>query len=156
MTYHPSFEFDRTPLERKDPFEFWKRDDVPFFAAGACHILAYMFMQLHWGEKCQAIFIQPKNSDAGTHVYIVKGEWAFDANGWIKEAELREISNAAYKQRYPGWDYERLVIAENFWEMGEFEQWCNNNQHRPPAYFAYLPWERAYNFIKQHPHNPPD
>lgn len=156
MTYRPSLEFDRTPLERNDPFEFWKREDLPFFAAGACHILAYQFMQLHWGQNYQAVFIKPRDSKPGNHVYVVRPDgWAFDANGWTKESELRAISDAAYTKRYPSWAYERLVIADNFWGMGEFEEWCHTNHHRPPAYFAYLPWERAYNFIKSFPDNPP-
>lgn len=37
--YQPSFDFDRTPEEKRDMFKFWARDDRPFFAAGACHIM---------------------------------------------------------------------------------------------------------------------
>lgn len=58
--YKPSYLFDRTAEERRDPFLFWKRDDQPFFAAGACHILADMFRQLHQGEDFQVVFMKGK------------------------------------------------------------------------------------------------
>jgi hypothetical protein len=37
--YRSSAQFRRTPAERADQMLSWNRDDVRFFAAGACHIL---------------------------------------------------------------------------------------------------------------------
>lgn len=147
--YKPSLLFDRTPEERKDPFLFWQRDDQPFFAAGACHILAEMFRQLHYGEDYQVIFIKPTNNLPGTHVYISNGTWAFDHNGWTREQELLDTSRKAYTKRYPGWDCERIVVTDNL------ETFCQKNNHRQPWQFAYLPWERAYKYIQQFPATPP-
>jgi hypothetical protein len=141
--YKPSLLFDRTPEERRDPFLFWKRKDQPFFAAGACHILAEMFCRLHYGEGYELIYIKPKDGKPGTHVYASNGTWAFDHNGWTKENELLKITSAAYEQRYPGWGYERIVIKD------DLETFCRKNNCRQPWQFAHLPWERAYNYIKQ-------
>jgi hypothetical protein len=147
--YKPGYLFDRTPQERRDPFLFWQRDDQAFFAAGACHILAEMFRQLHDGEDFQVIFIKPNITRAGTHVYISYGVWAFDHNGWTLEKEMIDTVRAAYAGYHPGWDFERIVITE------DLETFCRNNNHRQPWQFAYLPWERAYNYIKQFPDRPP-
>jgi hypothetical protein len=147
--YKPSLLFSRTSEERKDPFLFWQREDQPFFAAGACHILAYMFSQLHDGEGYDVIFIKPHIINQGTHVYMSNGTWAFDHNGWTLESELLETTAAAYGKEYPGWGYERIIVED------DLETFCRNNNHRQPWQFAYLPWERAYNFIKRLPGSPP-
>ncbi len=147
--YKPSFLFDRTPEERRDPFVFWQREDQPFFAAGACHILAEMFRQLHQGEDFQVIFMKGKNGHPGKHVYISYGEWIFDHNGWTLEKEMIDTVRAGFTERYPGWDFEQIVVKE------DLEAFCRNNNHRQPWQFAYLPWERAYNYIKQFPNLPP-
>lgn len=147
--YKPGYLFARTPEESKDPFLFWQREDQPFFAAGACHILAEMFRQLHWGEEFEMVFIKPKNGKPGTHVYISYGKWAFDHNGWTLEEELIATTRKAYSGHHPGWDFDRIIIKE------DIATFCRNHNHRQPWQFAYLPWERAYNYIKQFPSLPP-
>lgn len=147
--YKPSLLFDRTPEQRKDPFASWARDDQAFFAAGACHILAEMFRQLHHGEDYQIIFIKPRNNLPGNHVYVTNGTWAFDHNGWTRESELIAATEKAYTTRYPEWKYDRIIITDNL------ETFCRQNNHRQPWQFAYLPWERAYNYIKRFPDQPP-
>ena len=147
--YKPSYLFDRTAEERRDPFLFWKRDDQPFFAAGACHILADMFRQLHQGEDFQVVFMKGKGGHKGAHVYIRYGEWMFDHNGWTLEKEMIEVVSAGFTAHYPGWEFEQIVVTE------DLETFCQNNNHRLPWQFAYLPWERAYNYIKQFPDRPP-
>jgi len=147
--YKPSLLFDRTPEEKRDPFVFWEREDQPFFAAGACHILAEMFRQLHYGENYQMIFIKPANGFSGTHVYMSNGTWAFDHNGWTREAELLATTEKAYKKRYPSWAYERIVITD------DLETFCRQNNHRQPWQYAYLPWERARNYIRNFSSTPP-
>lgn len=150
--YKPSLLFDRTAEERKDPFLSWARDDQAFFAAGACHILAEMFRQLHYGEGYKMIFIKPKDNKPGMHVYVTNGVWAFDHNGWTLEEELLRVTKTAYAKRYEGWDFERIVVGD---ELGSFEAFCHENNHRLPWQFAYLPWERAHAYIKKFPSEPP-
>ncbi len=147
--YKPSFLFDRTPEERRDPFLFWQREDQAFFAAGACHILAEMFRQLHQGEDFQVVFMKAIKGHPGAHVYIRYGEWIFDHNGWTLEQEMMDTVTAGFRERYPEWDCERIIIDN------DIETFCRNNAHKLPWQFAYLPWERAYNYIKKFPDKPP-
>lgn len=107
-----------------------------------------MFRQLHYDEDFQLIFIKPLDGKPGSHVYATNGTWAFDHNGWTLEEELLDATRHAYSKRYPGWDCERIVITENL------ETFCHSNNHRQPWQFAYLPWERAYSYIKQFPDTP--
>lgn len=148
-SYRPSIEFFRTPAERADPFLSWARDDVHFFAAGACHILADLFIQLHPNEGFERIHIKPHDPHPGNHVYVTDGIWAFDYGGWTKEQDLLAITERAYQLKYPGWKFERMVVKD------DLETFCRKNHHRLPYNYAYLPWERAYAFLKQFPASPP-
>lgn len=150
--YQPSLLFDRTPAERRDLFLSWRRDDQSFFAAGACHILADVFIQLHQHENFKMVYIKPHQSFTGNHVYASDGKWAFDHNGWTKEAELLAVTEKAYCDRYPGWGYERQIIEP---AIDSLEKFCRANNHRLPWQYLHLPWERAYNYIAQFPDRPP-
>ncbi|HYH75144.1 MAG TPA: hypothetical protein VD735_04250 [Candidatus Saccharimonadales bacterium] len=150
--YEPGFIYQRTPEESRDMFLAWDRSDKAFFAAGACHILAHTFLSLHYEEDYQLIYIKPKNDEhTGNHLYASNGIWAFDFNGWTLEEELLEVTEAAYKQAWPDWDYERIVIAEGL------PAYIAGGQHnlRPPEYFPELPWRRAYAYLQQFPPNHP-
>jgi hypothetical protein len=59
------------------------------------------------------------------------------------------VTKEAYSSIYKGWDYEKIIINQ------DFETLCKAQNHRPPAYFPFLPWERAYNYIKKFPSHPP-
>jgi hypothetical protein len=150
--YRPSLLFDRTPEEKRDMFKSWSRDDQAFFAAGACHILADLFVQLHMHEGFKVTYIKPNEGFTGNHVYASDGVWAFDHNGWTKETTLIETTEDAYKRTYPGWNYTKQIIEP---EIDALEKFCKANNHREPAQFPYLPWERAYNYIGKFSSKPP-
>jgi hypothetical protein len=142
--YKPSLLFDRTPEEQRDLLASWDRDDQAFFAAGACHILADLFVQLHREEGYKIIYIKPAEGLPGNHVYASNGEWAFDHNGWTREVELIATTEAAYQKKYPGWYYTKYTIEQT---MTSLEEFCKANDHRLPWQFAHLPWERAHKYI---------
>lgn len=149
--YKSGINYERTAAERADQFLAWNRSDDAFFAAGACHILAFTFYNLYPNRELTLVLLQPHQQfkGQGTHVYAVDGEWAFDFNGWSKEADLLAATREAYGKKYPGWDFDRVDIKD------DLETFCHKNNHRAPAYFAYLPWERTYAYIKQFDERPP-
>lgn len=151
--YKPSLLFDRTPEERRDKFKSWARDDQAFFAAGACHILADLFVELHHHEGFKMVYIKPDGDFPGSHVYASDGTWAFDHNGWTKEENLLAVTEAAYTERYPGWSYTKDTIE---FAIDALENFCRANKHRMPGQFAHLPWERAYEYIQRFPEYPPE
>jgi len=98
------------------------------------------------------VYIKPAEGYPGNHVYASNGDWAFDHNGWMKETDLLAHTEEAYTERYPGWSYTRHVIEP---ELHALETLCKSNNHKLPWQYAHLPWERAYNYIKQFPSSPP-
>lgn len=151
--YKPGITYTRTPEEKQDMFLAWQRPDKAFFAAGACHILGFLFVSLHMHEGYKLIHIKPKGKNAsGHHMFASNGTWAFDFNGWTKETELLGEYAKAYIEKYPGWEYERVAVPYD-WEG--FGKYLLETHHRPPEYFPHLPWERAYTYIQQFPSQPP-
>ncbi|HEX3588635.1 MAG TPA: hypothetical protein VHV74_03310 [Pseudonocardiaceae bacterium] len=53
--YQPPSAVARTPLERADQLASWQRPDQAFFAAGACHILAFAFLEAFPGLGCTPV-----------------------------------------------------------------------------------------------------
>ncbi|MGW4536240.1 hypothetical protein ACWEOI_35315 [Nocardia sp. NPDC004340] len=134
--YIPCSEFRRTPLERFDQDLAWHRDDQWFFAAGACHILAYVFLEQHRG-RFAAFGLWPCMADDPSHVYAGDGIWAFDHSGWTPVGELPGAGQAAE----PGADYRSRPI-----EM-DLDEFCARHWHRSPAEFIYDPRPRARAYI---------
>ena len=102
----------------------WNRDDVRFFAAGACHILAFAFMEAH-----------------PMHAYVTDGAWAFDFDGWTPVGELLAVTCAAEADV----GYEQRSIE------ADLSTFCREHSHRDRPYYAFDPWERALRYITQFP-----
>ena len=102
----------RTPEGSSDVFLSWRREDMVFFAAGVCHILAHMLLSLHPNEGFDTIYTKSVNKQPGSHMYVSGGTWAFDFNRWSLEKDLLKVNETFAKDRYPNWNYERIVIEK--------------------------------------------
>ena len=107
-----ALKYMRTTEDSCDVFLSWRREDMVFFAAGACHILAHMFLSLHPNEGFDLIYTKPVNKQPGNHMYVSGGTWAFDFNRWSLEKDLLKVNETFAKDRYPNWNYERIVIEK--------------------------------------------
>ncbi|WP_327146818.1 hypothetical protein [Nocardia sp. NBC_01327] len=137
--YVPCAVFRRTPLERADERLAWDRDDQYFFAAGACHVLAYAFLSCHNGFGAMGLW--PTGAENPGHVYASNGVWAFDHSGWTPEPELLLTSRAAE----PRPDYQARPIDLALDEL------CARYWMRGRREFAHDPWQRAHDYISRFP-----
>lgn len=149
--YESCIKYSRTPEERNNQMLSWSRPDRAFYASGACHILAFTFKSLYPSRNLEIIHIKPidRYGAVGTHVYVRDGEWAFDFNGWTREERLLTATKEDWSHKFPGWGYTTEVVSD------DLEAFCSKTDHRPPAYFAFLPWARTYNYIAQFDSKPP-
>lgn len=127
--YIPCAVFRRTPLERADQDLAWHRDDQWFFAAGACHILAYAFLETR-SHRFTAKGLWPADAADPGHVYVSNGTWAFDHCGWTLERELLAVSRVVE----PAANYQSRAIR-----MG-LDELCARHWHRTRAEFLHDPW----------------
>jgi hypothetical protein len=139
--YRSSAQFRRTPAERADQMLSWNRDDVRFFAAGACHILAFAFLEVYPKAGFGTVGVWARGEAYPMHLYVTDGEWAFDFDGWTLSGELLAVTRAAE----PDAGYEQRPI-----EAG-LSAFCREYNHRDRPYYAFDPWERALRYIAQFP-----
>lgn len=152
MTYTPPLHYERTAAERLDNKLSWNRSDIAFFASGACHILAWAFIeQRPDGHDFELVYMRPDDrTSRGHHVYATNGEWAFDYFGWTREDEMLNASTETYRSLMPEWSFERVVIANRNLDM-----FCQKHQHRLPQQFAQSPWARANAYLSRFSKEPP-
>jgi hypothetical protein len=82
----------------------WALPDRVFFACGACHILAYAFLERWRRPEMEAVWIKPGPGYTGNHVFFDGGDWVFDYHGYSgKHRFLGHVWRGA-RRRWPGWD----------------------------------------------------
>ncbi len=131
--------FRRTPEQVADVVLAWQRPDRPFFAAGACHILARQFTRRH--PDFTIVALQPKPGWNGSHVFATNGTQAFDFNGLSLEADLIRANVEASRAQSPDWEFE-LVPA-----TGEFDTFCRSINCRTAELYPGDVEARADRFI---------
>lgn len=141
--YVPSGRFRRTPAERADQQLSWVRSDAAFFAAGACHILAFAFVAAHPDFSIRAL--RKRGEPFAFHVFATDGAWAFDHDGWTPESELISVTSVA---ELPA-ELETLDIPL------DLVRFCADHHSRLPEDFAHDPWPRARAYIARFPAEPP-
>ncbi|GAA5512616.1 hypothetical protein Dcar01_01333 [Deinococcus carri] len=144
----PLTALQRTPQEKQDIALSWRRPDLNFFAAGACHVLAFAFLETYPRAGFRPRFIRPVAGCGGAHVYVTNGLTAFDAQGYVPEAELLALHRAAYQAENPAWRAEVLDLEV---PLAEF---CAAHHHRPPWDFPPGVWERALAYLSRFPAPP--
>lgn len=131
--------FRRSPEQVADVVLAWQRPDRPFFAAGACHILARQFTRRH--PDFRIVQIQPRPGWKGSHLFATDGTRAFDFNGWSLEADLIKANVEASRIESPAWDYRLVPVT------GDFDEFCRSINHRTAELYPGDVEARADRFI---------
>ncbi len=93
------------PGIKKDPEKRWALPDRVFFACGACHILAYAFLQRFPNRDYRPFWIKPAQGFTGNHIIVTndKGR-AFDYHGWSRFDHLMAHMEKKANRWWPGWN----------------------------------------------------
>ena len=73
---------------KQNPVRRWNLPDRAFFAAGACHILAYAFLERYPEAGFAPLWIKPAPGHTGNHIIIVREDRAFDYHGHSDRSAL--------------------------------------------------------------------
>ncbi|MEP9364943.1 hypothetical protein ABLE68_18415 [Nocardioides sp. CN2-186] len=136
MTPLAAGEFRRTTLERSDQQASWERPDQAFFAAGACHILAWACRDVYASHDIELGALRRPDQPQVFHTFATWGWYAFDHAGWNLESELVE-ANAAYEKG----PVSRVAID------GSLADFCGAQAHRMPHEFWADPMPRARAYV---------
>jgi hypothetical protein len=131
--------FRRTPIERSDQRVSWQRTDQAFFAAGACHILAWVCRDSYPDQSIELAAMFLAGERHPFHVYASCNGWAFDSSGWNLESQLLAV-NADFESR----PVERVEIAAG---LAEF---CETHIHRMPHQYWRDPILRAREYVSRY------
>lgn len=100
------------PGVKQDPQRRWQLPDRIFFAHGACHILAGVFLQRFPDALFKAIWVKPIEGYYGSHIFVTNGSIAFDYHGYSKLERLILHHESGWSRRFPGWSAD--IVAVNF------------------------------------------
>ncbi|MFC0532097.1 hypothetical protein [Phytohabitans kaempferiae] len=132
--------YRRTPLERADQRVSWMRPDQAFFAAGACHILAWVCRELHPERPIGITGLRLAAEQQVFHVYATWNGWAFDHSGWNPEPQLFKVN-----QDFEGRPLERVTIAS------DLAAFCAEHNSRMPNQYWRDPLPRARDYAVGYP-----
>lgn len=68
--------------KKRDPHLRWALPDRVFFACGACHILAYAFLERCPAASARAVWLKPDAGFSGNHIFADGGDRVFDYHGY--------------------------------------------------------------------------
>jgi len=139
MTAEAAGAFRRTELERSDQRVSWERSDQAFFAAGACHVLAWVCRDTYGEQQIGIEALRCEGELQVFHTYATWDGWTFDHSGWNPEPQLFAINTA-----FEGVELERVPITVG---LAEF---CDEHHHRMPHEYWRNPAARARAFVARH------
>ena len=87
--------FRPRPGIKSNPVKRWNLPERAFFACGACHILAYAFLDAYPDSGFHAVWIRPEAGFTGNHVFVRNGEIASDFHGYRCEQALVQAAPGA-------------------------------------------------------------
>lgn len=128
--------FRRTPLERSDQRVSWERADQAFFAAGACHILAWACRDSHSDRGVELAAVKFVGEHEVFHAIATWDGWAYDHSGWNPEPELLAVNEA-----FEGHPIERVTITASL------AVFCAEHHHRMPDQYWRDPMPRARKYV---------
>ena len=132
----------------------WALPDRVFFACGACHILAYAFMQRYGPPTTKVLWIKPKAGHIGNHIFVTSGAWAFDYHGYSGRERFLAHSFKRALHYWPGWDATLVELPIEVLISEEKSRGIDGLWLREPKQFLYDALPRANAFLTRFPAPP--
>ena len=107
----PALKYMRIPEESRDVFVLATRRHGVL----CCWRVSYFGTYVSFASPERGfdlIYTKLVNKQPANHMYASNGIWAFDVNGWSLEKGLLKVNETFAKDRYPNWNYERIVIKK--------------------------------------------
>jgi hypothetical protein len=136
---------DRTIKD--DPARRWALPDRVFFACGACHVLAYAFLERYPGAGFRAIWIKPHVGFTGNHIIATDGEVAFDYHGYSDLPKLIAHARAKAGRWWPGWGADLIELPVDVLVSEQKSRTYDGLWLREPRQFLHDALPRAHAFV---------
>jgi hypothetical protein len=133
----------RTAEQKHDLIRSWHRPDRPFFAAGACHILAAAFLEAYPHASFHPFLILPNPGLRGSHVFVSNGKTAFDYHGFSRHDQYLSHYFTKICRFFPLWNGEVIRLKES--PVGA--SFCRAYNCRLPSQYLHDPLPRAFSYL---------
>lgn len=135
--------------DKSDSVKRWQLPDRVFFACGACHILAYVFIEHYVEIEMQPLWLKPSDGYTGNHIIVTWGDWAFDYHGYSKRTALIDHYFKRARQRWSGWGAELKLLPKEILISEEKSKEINGLWLREPSQFLHNALPRAEQYLNR-------
>jgi len=139
--------FRLKPGIKSDPVKRWNLSERVFFACGACHILAYAFLDSYPDRGFGAVWIRPAEGFTGNHVFVTDGTLAFDVHGYSRQERLVAHHFAKGRRWWPGWDGTLVPLPQEVLISEAKSKSYDGLWLREPGQFLHDAMPRARKFL---------
>jgi hypothetical protein len=129
----------------------WALPDRVFFACGACHILAYAFLERYGFERGQPLWLKPAPGFTGNHIFIAMDDWVFDYHGYSRRDAFLAHSFRRARHWWPGWNATIVSLPPDVLISGPGSRSYEGLSLREPREFLHDAMPRARAFLKRFP-----
>ncbi|SMF65610.1 hypothetical protein SAMN06265365_12663 [Tistlia consotensis] len=145
----------RTPgYSKKDPVKRWSLPDRVFFACGACHVLAWAFLERYGTPAMRPLWFRPAPGFTGNHIVVATERWVFDYHGYSGRERYLAHSFRKARRWWPGWDASLVELpAEVLVSEAKSRTW-KGLWLREPGQFLHDALPRARTFLDRFPPPP--
>jgi hypothetical protein len=139
---------------KQDPVRRWALPDKVFFACGACHILAYAFLDAYPIAGFRAVWIKPKPGFIGNHIVAVRDDTAFDYHGYASWSHLLQHMHLKANRWWPGWAAELVPLPKDVLISEAKSRQYDRLWLREPGQYLHDAMPRAKQFLRRFPRPP--
>jgi hypothetical protein len=146
----------RTAGAKRDPRIQWALPDRVFFAAGACHMLAYTFLERYPHSGFEAQWIRPAPGHTGNHIVVLREDGCvFDYHGFSNWARYWTHAVRRANQWWPGWSADIVRIRTDALISRRRAREYEGLWMKEPQEFLFDPLARARRYLQKCPAPPP-
>jgi len=132
---------------KRNPEKRWALPDRVFFACGACHILAFAFLQRFPNSGFRAVWFKPGEGFTGNHIVVDAEGFAFDYHGYSRFDRLRAHMHAKANRWWPGWNAALIELPQEVLVSEEKSRRYDGLWLREPGQFLHDAMPRAMRFL---------
>ncbi len=129
----------------------WALPDRVFFACGACHILAFAFLETYPSSGFAPVWIKPRAGYTGNHIVLVSGAEAFDYHGYSRWERLLAHTWRKAARWWPGWDADLIALPKEVLVSEALSRTHEGLWLREPGQFHHDALPRARAFLARFP-----
>ncbi|HEY0207219.1 MAG TPA: hypothetical protein VGC15_24090 [Acetobacteraceae bacterium] len=141
-----------TPGYRKSDHAMrWALPDRVFFACGACHVLAHVFLERYGDQDVEALWIKPAPGFSGNHIVVDGGSWVFDYHGYSDREFFLHHTFRKARRWWPGWHATLVPLPRDVLISEARSRAYDGLWLREPGQFLYDALPRAWAYLGRFP-----